>query len=478
MKIAIISPNATVVPHFETDLDIAQQHIDDGDTVEFFYCTGSLQSCDFNVEREPSVCQDCIGRREMGLELVGGGSSKCTTFTEQADTSGVQFKFDSVDELTSYQIDNFDIGYAVLSSLVSLHRDPEPDLIEHEQTIRRLITTALQAYQQTINYLKNNSIDRVYLYNGRFAGMRAVLRACELMKVDCYMHERGCDAQHFEIFKNHLPHDLDKVEAAIEARWEAESSNPDRDKIAAQFFHDRVDRVEKVWHSFVKNQDSGRLPENWDPNQKNISIFCSSDDEFVAIGEAWRNELYGNQVIALSKIAADMLDAAPEVQIYLRMHPNLTQVDNQRKREMLALDYPNLTVIPPDATIDTYALLRSSETVVSFGSTVGSEAIFWETPSVSLGPSFYQNLGGIYRPDSHTETIKLLVQNLEAQPKTSALKYGFWLQTRGHRHVYFESTGLFEGQFKGQTLYTRPKHSSLKRLEKGAKKMLAKMIGR
>ncbi len=70
MKVAIFSPYATVVPHFETELDIAQQHLDNGDLVEFVNCTGGLANCDFNTERDPQRCQQCIGRRQMGLELL------------------------------------------------------------------------------------------------------------------------------------------------------------------------------------------------------------------------------------------------------------------------------------------------------------------------------------------------------------------------------------------------------------------------
>ena len=142
------------------------------------------------------------------------------------------------------------------------------------------------------------------------------------------------------------------------------------------------------------------------------------------------------------------------------MHPNLTNVDTQRKRDMLALEHPNLTIILPDAAIDSYALLKASDIVACFGSTVGCEAVFWDRPSVLLGPSFYQGLGGIYQPTTHEESISLLASTLAPKNKLGALKYGYWLQTRGHRHKHFQSSGLFEGQFKGETLYARPKHRS------------------
>ena len=153
----------------------------------------------------------------------------------------------------------------------------------------------------------NRKTDRVYVFNGRFAAMRAVLRACQRMNVDCYIHERGCDGDHYDLFKNHLMHEVDAIEIAINELWERATSDPNRESIASSWFHDRVDRVEKIWHSFVKNQETGRLPPAWDPNRKNIAIFCSSDDEFVAIGESWQNDIYLNQATGISRIADDLL---------------------------------------------------------------------------------------------------------------------------------------------------------------------------
>lgn len=489
MHVAIFSPYATVIPHFEAELDIAQAHLDAGDTVEFMNCDGGLANCDFNTEREQSRCDECTGRRQMGMELLSP-STKCVTFRDaQPSPDQLKTKFDSVEDLVSYRIENFDIGYAVLSSIVSICRDPEPDLEKHGAMLQRFLKTAWQAYTQTIEFIErkreqNKRLDRIYIYNGRFAGMRGVFRACQKLGVDCYLHERGCDAKHYELLKNHLPHDIEMIQKAIIDGWNAAESNPKRIEIASGWFHDRINRVEKAWHSFVKDQESGRLPSSFDKSRKNVAIYCSSDDEFVAIGKEWQNEMYPNQVVAIDAIARDMLLAQPQTQIYLRVHPNLKGVDNQRLRDMLSLDYSNLTVIAPDAPVDTYALLKSCDTVVSFGSSVGSEAIFWDKPSVLLGPCFYEKLGGVYRSRDHEETIELLCRDLEPLDKTGALMYGYWFQTRGFPHKYFEATGLFEGTFKGQVIYSRSSNKSksplcgLIKLKRRAGLAVAALLGR
>ena len=476
MKIAIFSPYATVVPHFDTELEIAQKHLDRGDQVEFVHCVGGLANCDFNIDRDPARCQQCIGRREMGLELLAP-----TVRVESIPAVGWQplnlkNDFVSVLELIDYRIDNFDIGFAALSSLVSFCRDPEPDLIAHRVRLNQFLTSALQTFRHAQTYMIANRPDRVYVFNGRFAAMRAVFRACQDVGIDCYLHERGCDGEHYVVLKNHFLHDIPAMDRVIQQTWCDAELRSERLAVAAQWYQNRVDRIEREWFSFVKQQQRGMLPPEWDSSKHNVTIFCSSDDEFVAIGDCWKNELYSNQVVAIQKLATDLQTFAPHVHLTLRVHPNLASVDNPRKRDMLALEFPNLSIIPPESPIDSYELLRASDCVATFGSTVGIEAVYWDRPSVLLGPSMYQNLGGTYRPSTHAEAVQLLIQPLLPLEKIGALMFGFWLQTNGVRYEYFRSSGLFDGQFKGQTLYARPPKKTLgMRIRNEARKLFARL---
>ena len=453
MKISIVSPYATVAPHFEAELEIAQQHIDHGDEVVFLHCLGQLANCDFNTQRDPSQCVNCVGRREHGYDLLDGKFSH-QELTHHGD-SFVPPEFESLQQLMDWKIDNFDIGYAALSSLVSVCRDPEPDLNRHADLLNRFISAAFSVWSAMLHHISACQPDRVYVFNGRFAAMRAVFRACQREGIECFMHERGCDKDHYDLLENHLPHSISGVDAVIRKLWSAADPNV-REEVGSSWYADRVNRVERNWHSFTKEQKTGRLPEAFDASARNLSIYCSSDDEFVAIGDEWRNGLYPNQVDAIAEIAKSMLVASPETRIYLRVHPNLKDVDTARKRAMMALDFPNLAIIASEASVDSYALMRSSTVVATFGSSVGMEAVFWGRPSVLLGPCLYENLKGPIRSHSHDQTVDLLSRDLlPASDRTGALMYGHWFQTRGYRYRYFEAESLFEGTFKGQVVHDR-----------------------
>lgn len=417
---------------------------------------------------EPQISKDRI------VELGAGSSSKRkgqSRFDEDTIRRDLKLSFESLVQLREYKIEDFDIGFAVLSSLVSVCRDPEPDLCQYQDTIERFLIAALQTYRHTQAFIDEYRPDRIYVFNGRFAAMRAVFRAAQSRGVECCLHERGCDNQHYDVLTNHMSHDIPAMHGVIRRRWEAAESNPQRQAIAETWYRERVQRVERNWHSFVKDQQLGELPTGWNPNKKNITVFCSSDDEFAAIGDFWNNTLYSDQSEAIRRIVTDLLPHR-EINFTLRMHPNLKGVTHRGVQAMLNLRSTNLNVLPPESSVDSYTLLKASDCVVTFGSTVGIEAVYWERPSVLLGPAFYQDLGGIYRPTTHAETFSLLTQNLATQSKLGAHMYGFWLQTYGIPFRYFQASGLFDGTFKDQVLYARPpKKTFVSRLKTEFKKI-------
>jgi hypothetical protein len=408
------------------------------------------------------------------VELGAGTTSRRlgpSPVSEESIRSQVLLRFESIDQLREYRIENFDIGYAVLSSLVSLCRDPEPDLIRYQVEIERFLIAALQTYRHTQSFIDEYRPDRVYVFNGRFAAMRAVLRAAQSRGVECCLHERGCDNQHYDVLTNHMSHDLPAMQEVIRRHWEAADGNAQRLALAETWYQERVQRVERNWHSFVKHQQVGELPTGWNPKKKNITVFCSSDDEFAAIGDFWNNKLYPDQGEAIRRIVTDLLPH-PDINLTLRMHPNLKGLTHQGIKAMLNLKSANLNVLPPESTVDSYTLLKASDCVVTFGSTVGIEAVYWQRPSVLLGPAFYQDLGGTYQPTTHIETLQLLKQNLAVQSRQGALMYGFWLQTFGIPFEYFQASGLFDGTFKGHVLYARPgKKTLLTRVKNKLKKV-------
>jgi hypothetical protein len=474
MKIAIFAPYKRVAPHFETELELAQRHIDSGDQVEYISCTGELSNCDFNVEKDRQSCMECSLRQNAGLKLLSG-KIKTRSFTGSGDPMPAKIPaFKSIDQLKHYEIGGFDIGYACMSSLVSKVRDPIPDLQLHKAVLDRLINSAWTTFSSTRRYLSQFKPDQAYVFNGRFSSMRAILRACQVEGVPCAIHERGFDKNHYQLYLNELPHDIDYMQSRFEENWQAAVSEDVRMHLGAKWFEDRRKCIETNWKSFVKNQTTGRLPENFDKARRNIAIFISSEDEFVAISDSWCHPIYSDQVTGI-RLILNALGDRDDVHFYVRVHPNLAGLNNSQTQALKSLAGDSLTVIPAESPVDTYQLLLSCEKTVSFGSSVGIEACYWQRPSIMLGASLYRGMGGTYEPQTHSEAIDLIDRHLEPLPQTPALKYGYWFQTHGIPFKYFVAADLFSGTFKGTNVYPEPKLGFSRRLEKSFRNLLIKL---
>jgi len=178
---------------------------------------------------------------------------------------------------------------------------------------------AASVYKSVHRHLLNRRYERVYVYNGRQAIMRAVLRASQDVGVDCFCHEKGGTLDRYSIFKNALPHDREYFRESMTKAWE-EAGKEERTQIAKEFFEERRNAVDQTWFSYIKDQEPGRLPENWDASKRNIVIFNSSEDEFTAIGAQWDSQIYSSQFQGIEKLVSDSVGVSG-VHFYLRVHP-------------------------------------------------------------------------------------------------------------------------------------------------------------
>jgi hypothetical protein len=101
---------------------------------------------------------------------------------------------------------------------------------------------------------------------------------------------------------------------------------------------------------------------------------------------------------------------------------------------------------------------------VTFGSTVGIEAVYWGTPSVLLGKAFYQDLGAAYAAKTHEDGLKAIMNPILGN-REMALAYGYWANTRGIPYNYFEAEGFYEGNFRGKKIDGRLSSNPVQKLK-------------
>jgi hypothetical protein len=102
--------------------------------------------------------------------------------------------------------------------------------------------------------------------------------------------------------------------------------------------------------------------------------------------------------------------------------------------------------------------MESVDMIVTFGSTMGVEALYWGTPSLLLGEAYYSTIGGLLKPNTHEEACVLIskIEKLNSNEKDvnrgNALKFGYWSLMYGEPFRYFKPSGLFQGTFTGDKI--------------------------
>ncbi len=425
-RLLVYSPLAIWQPPiYETQLEIVQGYIDDGYDVTVLTCHAHLPTCEANPSHLWSVCTLCRSRAKSGFEWLRGRFTVAdfldvTPDQQRRIATIARTPFRTLEELRSLTVDGSDIGMAVLSSVVSSLRDPNPDLDANRAGIVEGIRAAAVVHFSIVNHIARLRPDVLLLFNGRIASLRPALRAGQASGVRTVVYEVGGSPDRYLTTTNTYPHDLATLKDVFNSAFDEATETPEeKAQIADSWYEARIASRPADGMSFTGKQEAGRIPERLQTDGLRVGVFISSEDEFVAI-DGWKPPLYANQ--------------ADGVQFVLRVHPNLIGLDNAQTRELavIARDYPDLYVIEASSPVHTYSLIEAVDIVVTFGSTVAIEAVYLGKPSIMLGRHIFEDMGGVIRPPTHEELVAIIRGAISGKPvdvqpgaKQAAIRFGF-----------------------------------------------------
>jgi hypothetical protein len=443
-------------PHFETDLEIAKSLIIDGHEVFFLTCNEELKSCFINPNHNKFICGVCKSKIKNGIEYLKTDKQQILSF-KLRDFPVLGFdNITTIQDLSKFSYKGCDIGLGVISSLVSATRDHLFDIVQHKDKIFDGLQTSILVYENFKSIIESYKPDGVILFNGRFLETKPVIHLCKAYGVKFYTHERGGQVDRFMFRENSTPHSLDFARMEIDSLWV--NGGEEKYKIGERFFEERKNKVQQNWFVYTNNQVENKLPINFNKSKINIAIFNSSIDEYVAIPD-FINKIYKDDNDGIRRLCESFKDNQ-EVHFYLRNHPNLKNLDTSQTREINSFKniFNNLTIIESTDDIDSYYLMESVDMIVTFGSTMGVEALYWGTPSLLLGEAYYSTIGGLLKPNTHEEACVLIskIEKLNSNEKDvnrgNALKFGYWSLMYGEPFRYFKPSGLFQGTFTGDKI--------------------------
>ncbi len=449
MKLLVFATNALSPFHYGTEVEIMEKYIAEGHEVHVVKCNSILQSCFFNPCHNLLGCAICDGRTEYFTSKIGVHQVHPLKHFPEIDNMAVP-ELRTLDELKAFTFHDLAIGRGVASSVISLERDynlfaerRRKDLLQWQI---RMAANVVLNMEQLFDDIKP---DKVLLFNGRHSEGYAVVSLCEARNIDYVTHERGCSYEKYELYENSLPQNLDYRQQQMFDMWDG--NDPEKVAIATSWFEKKRKGTNTDDRNYLVKMEQGHLPKGFDPNKRNIVLFNSSEDEMKTIMQ-WETHLYEHQNEAIIALLRHFENQSA-FHFYLRMHPNLEKVDNQQTSDIYSWDFPNLTLIRPEEKIHTYSLMDACEKTITFGSTIGVEATYWGKPSILLGKSYYDQMEGIYKPQSFEVLYKLVATvGLSPKHKADVLAYGYFWSTFGKEFEKLEYQDKHHTYYEGKRI--------------------------
>jgi Capsule polysaccharide biosynthesis protein len=441
-------------PHLETDLELIANHMEKGDEIKVIKCRGELFTCFDNNDHYKSECVLCNSKVKEGLKLINFPMENIINLPKKKPNfDNLRQDFANVRELMDYKYEDIELGLAAASTLIKTHnKDHNFDTINYKDDVLKGIKNVYYLYNSVKNFLLQFKPDVFYFFNGRLSCPRALILACEKTKTPFCIHERSGKLGGYLIRKNTYPHDIYLVQKEIDGIWNKGDPN-ERVDVGHKWFQERRAGIEQSWYSYIADQELGKLPEGFDNSKKNVIIYSSTMEERYTLLNLQNNYLYQDEIEGVKQIATS-LEKEENIHTYLRVHPNLKNIDNTQTRAYKEMQkkYQNLTVIPAESNINSYSLLDNADVVIVFASSVGLEACYSGKPVILGCESCYDNLNVAYRPKTHKDLINLIKSDLTPKNQDNALKYAFWEKNYGELFTRFKQTSLDSGEFLGKRI--------------------------
>lgn len=426
-------------------LDEAIEQYHQGNNVTLIYCDETIGGCNENPQFNKSICKFCKWNQKRLQKKYLPKGIKTIAIGEIINKLEIQypkFVYNNIDEIKKIKFHDVEIGMGAVSTFISLTRNISPEIDERYRLyFDSILRSEIRITLAIEDFLLTNEIDIIVFHNGRYATFKPFLNIAQNRGIDFICTESYTDKYgniSKDYFYNDIPHNITPRHKKYLIAWnEAITSFVDAKNIGKAFFEKRRNSEGTGDKIYTAGQSKDLIVSDWDDTKENIVIFNSSEDEFFAVGSEYEKaKLFKNQLEGIKSIVEHYKND-PSKHFYLRVHPNLIPVKQSFHLDLYKLDYFNLTVIPADSPISSYALLNRANKVITFGSTMGIEATYAHKPSICIGASLYEQLNIAYHPRSINELWSLIDnQSLKDRYSEDIMIYGYYYYGRFNSNIY------------------------------------------
>ena len=201
-------------------------------------------------------------------------------------------------------------GTALANEITNLTKDRHLDLKSNQTLIKKMIYSYLEVYSATKIRIKENNIEKVHVFNGRFLHERAVRDCAKNLQTEVLIFETTRDRyfQRSEGFHNRT----DNQKYMLEHWKNSLDSESKKFEVGSVYFEELRSK---------NNPFKVESTDKFNPMNDFFVFFTSSDDEAVGFWDEWREPL-GNQLEVVRRLQ-NIFDLQNNFDLVIRLHPNL-----------------------------------------------------------------------------------------------------------------------------------------------------------
>ena len=445
-------------------LDEAYVQLTAGNKVYLLLCDKSFGVCNWNNASCGLSCSLChhvmikkvkeLKKRFPELHLLSLKDIITKEIVENA--ANKDFSYENVAELKAISYKHVDIGFGAFSTFATATRNIMPTFNDaFKNYIDFVMRKEMCMTDAIINLYEKYHFDMFVFHNGRFSTYKPFHNLAQHYGIEYIATELAYDSEgnmRKDYYHNDIPLSYDAMARKAIEGWE-EGKKDNKEELSRQFFENRRNGAFAGDVIYTKDQKKGLLPDDYQEGKENIVIFNSSEDEFFSVSHECDNAvIFPNQYIGLTKIL-EHYKGDETKHFYLRIHPNLKTVPWKSHTLLYKLKYDNLTIVPPDSPISSYALMDIADKVIVFNSTMGVECSYWEKPVIALSKCFYTALDVVYTPKDEIEVYKLLDGKLASKKNENCLKAAYFLMGYVTEPFVYYSNKVKKVTFRGKALF-------------------------
>ena len=319
------------------------------------------------------------------------------------------------------------MGRAILNVLPEQETPTTDSYYWPKRWVQACARSYAYSYDQTLALIRERGVTAVAVYNGRFLHDRAASAAAEAAGIPVLYYDTGGIDTDFDLTDS-VTHDWSDLQSRM-LRMYDEWPADERDDLGSSWFLERLNHTASDNEHFTDAQERGAGIDRSD-SECLVAYFSSSGDEIAELELDW-DQFIGDQPESL-RVLAEECRKRPGYSLVVRSHPHKRRKPKQDVADwMAAVESARPDVhLDPYSPVDSYALMRQADIVVTYGSTTGVEAAFAGKRVIVLGPSAYDQLGCATLAGTPAQLSEAL-DDREPGSWSGAVSYGLMMRRRG-----------------------------------------------